>query len=206
MATRTLLVRHQGFRLRPPLAGDRLAGLAPWRPCGPTRATTRSLPRPEARQPSSDTGLRCRADVAARTARRLAVRSDASSRPRTATKGHESRAGGYWNLVAPYAFASGPFPLPLLGRTAFCATCSCTDRAYSGSFVPAPTRSTVDAGLSDVGCQSGARTNAVIPADNDRPDRLVLSLYGQLAAGMAREPSSRARDFPSHGCAASPTA
>ena len=117
----------------------------------------------------------------------------------------ESRAGGYWNLVAPYAFASGLFPPHRASRrTGFCATCSCTDRAYWGSSVPAPTRSTVDAGLSDVGCQSGVRAQRrSFLADNDRPDQLVLSLYGQLAAGMAPGTFVSGEGSRSRRCAAS---
>jgi hypothetical protein len=99
----------------------------------------------------------------------------------------ESRAGGYWNLVAPYAFASGLFPpgspqasgilryLQLHGTRLLGLVRAGAYSLYGLEPVP-PT-----SGVNPVYGLSVAR----FLADNDRPDQLVLSLYGQLAAGMA---------------------
>ena len=55
----------------------------------------------------------------------------------------EARAGSYWNLVMPYALASGLFaPGRRRGERASGATCSCTARACSGWSARAPTRCT----------------------------------------------------------------
>jgi hypothetical protein len=99
----------------------------------------------------------------------------------------ETRLGSYWNLVAPYALASGLFPPKgtqatgalryllrhgsrLLGLV----------RAGAYSLYPDPRFPT--SGTDEVYGNSVAR----FLADNDRPDQLVLSLYGQLAAAMTR--------------------
>jgi hypothetical protein len=99
----------------------------------------------------------------------------------------ETRPGSYWNLVMPYALASGLFE----PRTAE------TDRileymlrhgsrflglvragAYSlyGRSAAYPT--------SGVNPVYGQNVSRLLAAD-DRPDQLVLSLYGQLAVGMS---------------------
>jgi hypothetical protein len=97
-----------------------------------------------------------------------------------------SRPGSYWNLVTPYALASGLFPrgspearsalrymlrhgsrlLGLVRAAAF---------ALYGSTPRYP-----ESGTDQVYGTNVARFLAL----NDRPDQLVLSLYGQLAAGM----------------------
>jgi hypothetical protein len=99
----------------------------------------------------------------------------------------ESRAGAYWNLVAPYAFASGLFApgdaqargviryLELHGARLLGLVRAGAYSLYG--LEPAPPRS----GVNPVYGLNVAR----FLADNDRPDQLVLSLYGQLAAGMA---------------------
>jgi hypothetical protein len=96
-----------------------------------------------------------------------------------------SRYGSYWNLVMPYALASRLFPphgreanglfrymlshgSRFLGLT----------RAAAFTIYGAP-RFPVS-GTDQVYGLNLAR----FLADNDRPDQLVLSLYGQLAAGM----------------------
>jgi hypothetical protein len=98
-----------------------------------------------------------------------------------------SRAGSYWNLVMPYALASGLLPARgpeasgLLGYM----------RNHGSRFL----------GLVRAGAYS-LYTNPAFPtsgsdqvygmdvarffAARDDPDQLVLSLYGQLAAGMTR--------------------
>jgi hypothetical protein len=94
-----------------------------------------------------------------------------------------SRAGSYWNLVMPYAFASGWFPAHspaargivsyLLGHGARMLG---VPRTYARTvYGTAP-----GAGLAQV---YGLSTSRFL-ADNDHPDQLVLSLYGMLAVGM----------------------
>ena len=99
----------------------------------------------------------------------------------------ESRAGGYWNLVAPYAFASGLFSpkspeadgiiryLLLHGGRMLGLV-----RAGSYSLYGLEPRYPTS-GVNPVYGLNVAR----FLADNDRADQLVLSLYGQLAVGMA---------------------
>jgi hypothetical protein len=94
-----------------------------------------------------------------------------------------SRDGSYWNLVMPYAFASGWFPAQspaargivryLLGHGARLLG---VPRTYARTvYGTAP-----GAGLAQV---YGLSTSRFL-ADNDHPDQLVLSLYGMLAVGM----------------------
>ncbi len=94
-----------------------------------------------------------------------------------------SRDGSYWNLVMPYAFASGWFPAHsrpprgilryLLGHGARLLG---VPRTYARTvYGDAP-----GAGLAQV---YGLGISRFL-ADNDQPDQLVLSLYGMLAAGM----------------------
>jgi hypothetical protein len=97
-----------------------------------------------------------------------------------------SRAGTYWNLVMPYAMASGLFPAHgrvaqgllryllghggrLLGLVRAGAT-----KLY-GEYPPAPT-----SGIDQV---YGVNVDRFL-ADADQPDQLVLSLYGMLGAAM----------------------
>jgi hypothetical protein len=95
----------------------------------------------------------------------------------------DSRDGSYWNLVMPYAFASGWFPAHsraargvlsyLLGHGARLLG---VPRTYARTvYGDAP-----GAGLAQVYGLSASR----FLADNDQPDQVVLSLYGMLAAGM----------------------
>ena len=98
----------------------------------------------------------------------------------------ESRSGSYWNLVAPYAFASGLFsPGSVEAEGALRYLFSHGSRflglvragAYAlyGRAEPFPTSGTDQV--------YGLNVSRFL-ADNDRPEQLVLSLYGQLAAGM----------------------
>jgi len=98
-----------------------------------------------------------------------------------------SRLGRYWNLVMPYALASGLFP----ARSAQAARILRYVDLHGGRFlglVRFASRSLSHdpdqpiSGSDNVYALNAAR----FLADNDRPDRLVLSLYGQLAAGMTR--------------------
>ena len=99
----------------------------------------------------------------------------------------EARAGSYWNLVAPYALASGFFAprspearqlLRYLLRHGSRLLGLVRAGAYSlyGRTAEYPT-----SGVNPVYGLNSAR----FLADNDRPDQLVLALYGQLAAGMS---------------------
>jgi hypothetical protein len=99
----------------------------------------------------------------------------------------ESRSGAYWNLVAPYALASGLFaPGSPEAEGAIRYMLGHGSRLLglvrAGAFSlyglePAYPRS----GVNPVYGLNAGR----LLADGDRPDQLVLSLYGQLAAGMA---------------------
>ena len=97
-----------------------------------------------------------------------------------------SRAGTYWNLVMPYAMASGLFPphghvaVGLLryllghgGRLLGLVRAGAT-KLY-GDYPPAPT-----SGIDQV---YGVNVDRFL-ADADQPDQLVLSLYGMLGAAM----------------------
>jgi hypothetical protein len=92
-----------------------------------------------------------------------------------------SREGSYWNLVMPYAFSSGWFRGTdahgilryLLGHGSRLLG---VPRTYARTVYGR----TPGAGLAPVYALGTSR----FLADNDRPDQLVLSLYGLLAAGM----------------------
>ena len=97
-----------------------------------------------------------------------------------------SRRGTYWNLVMPYALASGLFPphgpvargvlhylLGHGGRLLGLVRAGAT-RLY-GQYPPAPT-----SGIDQV---YGVNVDRFL-ADADQPDQLVLSLYGMLGASM----------------------
>ena len=94
-----------------------------------------------------------------------------------------TRDGSYWNLVMPYAFASGWFaPHSSMSRGILRylfghgARLLGVPRTYARTvYGDAP-----GAGLAQV---YGLSTSRFL-ADNDEPDQLVLSLYGMLAAGM----------------------
>ena len=95
----------------------------------------------------------------------------------------ESRDGSYWNLVMPYAFASGWFPAHSPAARGILRYLLGHGSRFLG--VPRTYARTVygdapGAGLAQVYGVSPAR----FLADNDQPDQLVLSLYGMLAAGM----------------------
>jgi hypothetical protein len=96
-----------------------------------------------------------------------------------------SRAGTYWNLLAPYALASGFFP-PYGGQargtlrylmhhgTRLLGLVRGGDyKLYDGARYPA-------SGTDEV---YGLNVSRFL-ADNDDPDQLVLSLYGMLGAAM----------------------
>jgi hypothetical protein len=97
-----------------------------------------------------------------------------------------SRSGSYWNLVAPYAFASGLFTpgsaqaqgalrYLLLHGSRLLGLVRAGAYALYGRGADYPTSGTDQV--------YGLNVSRFL-ADNDQPEQLVLSLYGQLAAGM----------------------
>lgn len=96
-----------------------------------------------------------------------------------------SRNGSYWNLVMPYALASGFFEphgprarglLKYLDRSGS----RLLGRLRTGAFALYGRSARGSGGFSPV---YGLNMSRFL-ADNDQPERLVLSLYGQLAAEM----------------------
>ncbi|MGH3001831.1 MAG: hypothetical protein ACRDM1_04055 [Gaiellaceae bacterium] len=98
----------------------------------------------------------------------------------------EERLGSYWNLVMPYALASGLFPpggrqasgilrYMSLHGSRLLGLVRAGGYALYGKDPVAPT-----SGTDEVYGINVAR----FLADNDQADQLVLSLYGDLAAGM----------------------
>jgi hypothetical protein len=95
----------------------------------------------------------------------------------------DSRDGSYWNLVMPYAFASGWFPPHSSASRGILRYLLSHGARLLG--VPRTYARTVygtapGAGLAPV---YGLGTSRFL-ADNDQPDQLALSLYGMLAVGM----------------------
>ncbi len=100
----------------------------------------------------------------------------------------ESRAGSYWNLVAPYALASGFFPPgspQAKGALAYLLQHGSRLLGLvraAGYALYGPDATTTLSGTDQVYGVNAARFMAAM----DEPDQLVLSLYGQLAAGMTQ--------------------
>jgi hypothetical protein len=97
-----------------------------------------------------------------------------------------SRDGSYWNLVMPYALASGWFPAHSPAARGILRYLLGHGSRLLG--VPRTYARTVygdrpGAGLAQVYGLSASR----FFADNDQPDQLVLSLYGMLAVGMTAD-------------------
>jgi hypothetical protein len=97
-----------------------------------------------------------------------------------------SRDGSYWNLVMPYALASGWFPAHTAAARGIVRYLLAHGARLLG--VPRTYARTVygddvtGAGLAQV---YGLNVSRFL-ADNDQPDQLVLSLYGMLAVGMTQ--------------------
>jgi hypothetical protein len=98
----------------------------------------------------------------------------------------EARAASYWNLVMPFGFATGFFPAKSADARAvidyllshgsrFLGLVRAGAYALYGRDAPYPV-----SGTDQVYGVNVAR----FLADNDRPDQLVLSLYGELGAAM----------------------
>jgi hypothetical protein len=98
----------------------------------------------------------------------------------------ESRSGSYWNLVAPYALASGLFaPQSTQSRGALDYLLRHGSRLLGlvragGYALYGPGAVATRSGTDQV---YGVNASRFLAAE-DEPDQLVLSLYGQLAAGM----------------------
>jgi hypothetical protein len=116
----------------------------------------------------------------------LPMRLDAGEQPYASVT--ESRAGSYWNLVAPYALASGLFrPGSAQAKGALAYLLEHGSRLLGlvragGYALYGPDATTTLSGTDQVYGVNAARFMAAM----DEPDQLVLSLYGQLAAGMTR--------------------
>jgi hypothetical protein len=114
----------------------------------------------------------------------LPMRLDAGEQPYASVT--ESRSGSYWNLVAPYALASGFFPPR--GEQARGALEYLLEHGSrllglvraGGYALYGPDATTTRSGTDQVYGVNAARFMAAV----GEPDQLVLSLYGQLAAGM----------------------
>jgi hypothetical protein len=97
----------------------------------------------------------------------------------------DSREGTYWNLVAPYAFATGffrPHGPEATGvlRYLFNHGSRLLGLARAGAY-----RLANGSGASGTDQVYGVNVARFL-ADNDQADQLVLSLYGTLAAGLTR--------------------
>jgi hypothetical protein len=114
----------------------------------------------------------------------LPMRLGTDERPYEAVT--ESREGSYWNLVAPYALASGLFPPGgSQARGALAYLLRHGSRLLglvraAGYALYGPGASPELSGTDQVYGVNAARFMAA----EDQADQLVLSLYGQLAAGM----------------------
>jgi hypothetical protein len=106
---------------------------------------------------------------------------DAKSRPYATLT--SSREGSYWNLIMPYAFASGWFPAhsrAARGIVSYLLGHGARLLGVPRTFARTVYGTAPGAGLAQVYGLSASR----LLADNDHPDQLVLSLYGMLAVGM----------------------
>jgi hypothetical protein len=97
------------------------------------------------------------------------------------------RLGSYWNLVVPYALASGILPPRSAGANGVLKYMLAHGSRILGlvradAFTLYRHQRFPKSGTDQV---YGLNVSRFL-ADNDRPDQLVLSLYGQLAAGMTR--------------------
>ncbi|MDH4177829.1 MAG: hypothetical protein OEV72_09620, partial [Thermoleophilia bacterium] len=99
-----------------------------------------------------------------------------------------SRAGSYWNLVAPYALASGLFAPGSAEAQGTLRYLQLHGARLLGLVrTAAPVLYGPDAGVERSGVNPVYGSGyARFLADLDEPDLLVTGLYGQLAAGMTR--------------------
>jgi hypothetical protein len=96
-----------------------------------------------------------------------------------------SKRGSYWNLVMPYVLASGFLPPGGPDATGLLRYLLNHGSRFLGLVRFAPHTGVTNPGYQTPGSDDVYGTNVVrFLADNDRPDLLLLSLYGKLGAGM----------------------
>ncbi len=184
---RALLVRHPERRLRAPLAGRRRGPVCAR---SPTRGGDGRRRVPRARSLAAKLERALRRAVRASERRlpdgSLFVPVQLLDRERPYASLTQERLGSYWNLVMPYALASGLFPpgsreakgalrYMLLHGSRLLGLVRAGGYALYGRDVRPPV-----SGTDQVYGNNVAR----FLADNDQADQLVLSLYGMLAASM----------------------
>jgi hypothetical protein len=135
-----------------------------------------------------DSGLR-----SAVTASRAALPDDSLFIPVALVDGKElpydsltnSKRGSYWNLVMPYALASGFFRPGGPEATGLLRYILNHGSRFLGLVRFRPHTGVTNPGYQTPGSDDVYGTNVVrFLADNDQPDQVVLSLYGKLGAGM----------------------
>ena len=98
-----------------------------------------------------------------------------------------TKRGAYWNLVMPYALASGFFRPGSAEASAILRYLLDHGGRFLGLVRFAPHTGVTNPGYQRPGTDDVYGTNvARFLADNDRPEQLLLSLYGKLAAGMTQ--------------------
>jgi hypothetical protein len=96
-----------------------------------------------------------------------------------------TKRGAYWNLVMPYALASGFFRPGSAESSAILRYLLDHGGRFLGLVRFAPHTGVTNPGYQSPGTDDVYGTNvARFLADNDQRDQLLLSLYGKLAAGM----------------------
>ncbi|HEY7018293.1 MAG TPA: hypothetical protein VH297_07460 [Gaiellaceae bacterium] len=98
-----------------------------------------------------------------------------------------TKRGAYWNLVMPYALASGFFRPGGAEATGILRYLQLHGGRFLGLVRFAPHTGVTNPGYQSPGSDDVYGTNvARFLADNDQPEQLLLSLYGKLAAGMTQ--------------------
>jgi hypothetical protein len=98
-----------------------------------------------------------------------------------------SKPGAYWNLVMPYALASGFFRPHGAEAAGLLRYMLLHGSRFLGLVRFAPHTGVTNPGYEGPGSDDVYATNVVrFLADNDQPDQLLLSLYGKLGASMTR--------------------
>jgi hypothetical protein len=96
-----------------------------------------------------------------------------------------SKRGSYWNLVMPYALASGFFRPGGPEATGLLRYLLNHGSRFLGLVRFSPHTGVTNPGYQTPGSDDVYGTNVVrFLADNDQPDQVLLSLYGKLGAGM----------------------
>jgi hypothetical protein len=96
-----------------------------------------------------------------------------------------SKRGSYWNLVMPYALASGFFRPGSPEATGLLRYLLNHGSRFLGLVRFSPHTGVTNPGYETPGSDDVYGTNVVrFLADNDQPEQVLLSLYGKLGAGM----------------------